>query len=122
MSADSEKPEADRVSNNTTYPGDTWLAGHSWHRPTWTLAELEAAKAGRTISVVLPALNEAETVGAVIDTITPMLGGLVDEVIVLDSGSTDQTAARAIAAGAHVVNREDALPEIPPQPLSLIHI
>jgi len=102
--------------SNATYPGDTWLAGHSWHRPTWTLAELEAAKAGRTISVVLPALNEAETVGAVIDTITPMLGGLVDELIVLDSGSTDQTAARAIAAGAHVVNREDALPEIPPQP------
>ena len=102
--------------SNATYPGDTWLAGHSWHRPTWTLAELEAAKAGRTISVVLPALNEAETVGAVIDTITPMLGGLVDELIVLDSGSTDQTAAHASAAGAHVVNREDALPEIPPQP------
>ena len=102
--------------SNATYPGDTWLAGHSWHRPTWTLAELEAAKAGRTISVVLPALNEAETVGAVIDTITPLLGGLVDELIVLDSGSTDQTAAHASAAGAHVVNREDALPEIPPQP------
>jgi len=102
--------------SNATYPGDTWLAGHSWHRPTWTLAELEAAKAGRTISVVLPALNEAETVGAVIDTITPMLGGLVDELIVLDSGSTEQTAAHASAAGAHVVNREDALPEIPPQP------
>ena len=104
------------MSSNTTYPGDTWLAGHSWHRPTWTLAELEAAKRGRTISVVLPALNEAETVGSVIDTITPMLGGLVDELIVLDSGSTDATATRARAAGARVVTREEALPDVAPRP------
>ena len=104
------------MSADTTYPGDTWLAGHSWHRPTWTLAELEAAKRGRTVSVVLPALNEAETVGSVIDTITPMLGGLVDELIVLDSGSTDATAARARAAGARVISREEALPNVPPRP------
>ena len=104
------------MSSNTIYPGDTWLAGHSWHRPTWTLAELEAAKRGRTISVVLPALNEAETVGSVIDTITPMLGGLVDELIVLDSGSTDATATRARAAGARVVTREEALPDVAPRP------
>jgi len=104
------------MSSNATYPGDTWLAGHSWHRPSWTLAELEAAKRGRTISVVLPALNEAETVGSVIDTITPMLGGLVDELIVLDSGSTDATATRARAAGARVVTREEALPDVAPRP------
>ena len=84
--------------------------------PTWTLAELQAAKGGRTVSVVLPALNEAATVGAVIDTITPMLGGLVDELIVLDSGSTDETEARAREAGARVVHREEALPEVPTQP------
>ena len=95
---------------------EAWLADHSWQRPAWTVAELEAAKRGRTVSVVLPALNEAATVGAVIDTITPMLGGLVDELIVLDSGSTDDTEARALAAGARVVHREEALPEIPPQP------
>ena len=84
--------------------------------PNWTVPELQAAKGDRTISVVLPALDEAATVGAVIDTITPMLGGLVDELIVLDSGSTDETEARALAAGARVVHREDALPEVPPQP------
>ena len=49
--------------------GGTWLTDHSWSRPTWTVAELVAAKAGRTISVVLPALNEEETVGSVVDTI-----------------------------------------------------
>ena len=94
----------------------SWLADHSWHRPPWTVAELREAKRGRTISVVLPALNEAATVGGVIETITPMVGGLVDELIVLDSGSTDDTEAQVIAAGARVVHREDALPEIPPQP------
>ena len=84
--------------------------------PNWTVPQLQAAEGGRTVSVVLPALNEAATVGAVIETIIPMLGGLVDELIVLDSGSTDETEARALAAGARVVHREEALPEVPPQP------
>ena len=96
--------------------GHRWLTDHTWSRPSWSVAELEAAKAGRSVSVVLPALNEEETVGAVVETITPLLGGLVDELIVLDSGSTDDTAIRAVAAGARVVSREVALPEVPPQP------
>lgn len=95
---------------------EDWLDDHTWQHPRWTVGELEAAKLGRTVSVVLPALNEGPTVAAVIDTITPMVGGLVDELIVLDSGSTDDTESRALAAGARVVHREEALPEIPPQP------
>ena len=89
-----------------------WLNDHSFSRPTWTIAELEAAKGSRTISVVLPALNEEQTVGSVVETITPLLGGLVDEIIVLDSGSTDDTEIRALAAGARVISREVALPEV----------
>ena len=95
-------------------PGDTWLLDRSWIRPRWTVPELEAAKGGRTISVVLPALNEEETVESVIDSISPLVGGLVDELIVIDSGSTDDTEIRAIAAGARVVTREQALPEVTP--------
>jgi glucosyl-3-phosphoglycerate synthase len=94
----------------------TWLTERSWNRPRWTVAELEAAKAGRTISVVLPALNEEQTVESVIDSISPLVDGLVDELIVLDSGSTDDTEIRAIAAGARVVSREQALPEVPTRP------
>src|SRR6476646_5266868 len=101
---------------DNTLPTDAWLTDHSWSRPTWTVAELVAAKAGRTISVVLPALNEEETVASVVDTITPLLGGLVDELIVLDSGSTDDTEIRAVPAGPRVVSREQALPEVEPQP------
>lgn len=94
----------------------SWADTNSWDEPGWTLAELEAAKAGRTVSVVLPALNEEATVAAVIDTIHPLLGGLVDELIVLDSGSTDETAVRATAAGATVISREEAVPGLDPVP------
>lgn len=110
MSLTPELEAADAVA------GHPWLTDHTWRRPTWTVAELEAAKKGRTISVVLPALNEEETVASVVGTITPLLGGLVDEIVVLDSGSTDDTEIRALAAGAKVISREVALPEVAPQP------
>ena len=104
------------MTSDTARPGDVWLSSQGWQRPDWTLEDLVAAKHGRTVSVVLPALDEEKTVGAVVRTITPMLGGLVDELIVLDSGSTDATDARAREAGARVVRREEALPEVAPQP------
>jgi glucosyl-3-phosphoglycerate synthase len=100
-------------------PGDAWFSDGSCNPPRWTLDELEAVKAGRTISVVLPALNEEETIESVIQSISPLVrdgGGLVDELIVLDSGSTDDTGIRAIAAGARVLSREQALPEVPTRP------
>jgi glucosyl-3-phosphoglycerate synthase len=97
-------------------PGDIWLPDRSRSRPTWTVGQLQEAKAGRTVSVVLPALNEEETIESVIDSISPLVDGLVDELIVLDSGSTDDTEIRAITAGGRVVSREQALPEVPVRP------
>ncbi len=101
-------------------PADTdadtlaWSDSHTFEQPDWTIDELVAAKAGRTVSVVLPALNEEDTVATVIASIRPLVGTLVDELIVLDSGSTDATAERSTAAGAQVVTREQAVPELPP--------
>jgi glucosyl-3-phosphoglycerate synthase len=66
--------------------------------------------------VVLPALNEAATVGGVVRSVSPLLGSVVDECVVVDSGSTDRTVAVAAAAGARVVRREDVLPHVAPLP------
>ncbi|PVY34149.1 glucosyl-3-phosphoglycerate synthase [Williamsia muralis] len=95
-------------------PQAEWAADHSWDRPDWSVEELVAAKRGRTVSVVLPALNEEDTVADVIASIRPLVGTLVDELVVLDSGSTDATAERARAAGAQVITREEAVPEVEP--------
>lgn len=96
---------------------ERWFARRTWQRPAWTVDQLRAAKRGRTVSVVLPALNEQDTVGPIVTAIVPFTQGpepLVDELIVMDSGSTDATRARAAAAGARVVGRSDVLPELPP--------
>ena len=67
-------------------------------------AELLKAKAGQRVSVVIPARNEAATVAAVVSQIGESLLslGLVDELVVIDSDSTDGTAEQARAAGAQV--------------------
>jgi len=52
------------------------------------------------ISVVIPALNEEAAIGGVVGEVPREL---VHEIVVVDNGSTDRTAARATAAGARVV-------------------
>src|SRR5580698_7466025 len=52
------------------------------------------------ISIIIPALNEAESVGLVVRS---MPCHLIAECIVVDNGSTDATAAIASAAGARVI-------------------
>ena len=93
-----------------------WFMEATVQRPPWTVEQLIAAKQGRTVSVVLPALNEQATVGALVSALRPLVGGLVDELVVMDSGSTDRTADVAGNAGARVVQRTDVLPELPPWP------
>src|SRR5690349_6744912 len=95
---------------------EAWFSTHTWQQPSWTVEELVALKRGRTVSVVLPALDEEETVGDVVSVVRPLLGTLVDELVVMDSGSTDRTAEVATAAGARVVRREDVVPWLEPLP------
>ncbi len=52
-------------------------------------------------SAVVPAYNEEERVAS---TVSKLLDGVVDRVIVVDDGSTDETVARAEAAGAMVLS------------------
>ncbi|GHH85876.1 hypothetical protein GCM10018793_55520 [Streptomyces sulfonofaciens] len=166
---------------------ERWLARRSWSVADRPRQQLAAAKraTGATVSVVLPALDEEETVGEIVAVIRrelmggagePAEGGaqrpapsgrpapsvrtgpeggpaagapsapapsratatgsmasgsvpgagaeeeadervrLVDELVVIDSGSTDRTAEVAAAAGARVVHRDAILPRIPALP------
>ena len=52
-------------------------------------------------SVIIAALNEEAAIGKVIESVPK---DLVDEIVVVDNGSTDRTAEVASAAGARVVN------------------
>ncbi len=83
--------------------------------PERTIAELAARKGEHRISVCLPARNEASTIGPICEAIAQDLMGehaLVDELLVLDDGSSDYTAAVATAAGAEVVSAADVLPDV----------
>ncbi|WP_035953938.1 glucosyl-3-phosphoglycerate synthase [Kitasatospora sp. NRRL B-11411] len=100
-----------------------WLRRRSWtaaDRPLdLLLAAKRAAGAAGTVSVVLPALDEEPTVGEIVAAIRTELVErvpLVDELVVVDSGSQDGTAAAAAAAGARVVHRDAILPRLPAEP------
>lgn len=56
-------------------------------------------RAGSTIGCIIPALNEEEAIGKVVAAVPRW----VDTIVVVDNGSGDRTAARALAAGARVV-------------------
>jgi glucosyl-3-phosphoglycerate synthase len=74
---------------------------------------LRAAEHGRTVSVCLPARDEAATIGPIVRTCLE-LAPVVDEVVVIDDGSTDATCVVAAEAGARVVRTVDVLPECGP--------
>ncbi|WP_030766362.1 MULTISPECIES: glucosyl-3-phosphoglycerate synthase [unclassified Streptomyces] len=102
---------------------ERWLADRSWSaadRPLDQLLDRKRA-AGTTVSVVLPALDEEATVGAIVEVIRrELIEGLpvplVDELVVVDSGSADRTAEVAAKAGARVVHRDEILPRLPALP------
>jgi glucosyl-3-phosphoglycerate synthase len=93
-----------------------WLQDRTYSVHRWRPEDLLAAKhrQGTTVSVVLPALNEERTVGAIVTAIRRALVErcpVVDELVVMDSGSCDRTAAVAEHAGARVVHVDTVLPE-----------
>ncbi|MFM9368207.1 glucosyl-3-phosphoglycerate synthase [Streptomyces sp. Da 82-17] len=101
---------------------ERWLERRSWSVDDRPLDRILAAKArsGSKVSVVLPALDEEATVGAIVSVIRRELmtpeAPLVDELVVIDSGSTDRTSEVAAAAGARVVHRDAILPRLPAVP------
>jgi len=83
------------------------------HRQFADVEELLALKGIQRITVCIPTLNEASTVATIVATILEELSHLVDEILVIDSGSTDATCEVAAAAGATIFLATDILPDKP---------
>ncbi|MEQ6901044.1 glucosyl-3-phosphoglycerate synthase [Nocardioides sp. YIM 152588] len=89
------------------------------HWDDWTIEELRAAKGERRVSLVVPARNEAATVGSVVGRVREALMetvDLLDEIVVIDSDSTDATYSVAEAAGARVHRAAEIRPDLGARP------
>ena len=89
----------------------------TFHHDDFWIDGLLDAKRGRRVSVVLPARNEAPTIGPIVSAIRKHLvrrRPLVDEIVVVDDSSTDGTPTRAASAGATVFSADEILPECEP--------
>lgn len=99
-----------------------WLERRSTRASDWPLARLLAAREADpalSVAVVLPALDEESTVGRIVEAVRRRLverHPLIDELVVVDSGSLDRTVAVARDAGARVVRRADVLAGFAPLP------
>jgi nucleotide-binding universal stress UspA family protein len=94
---------------------DRWFGESNFHHREFgdldRLVELKRMR-GLTVSLVLPALNEEATIGAIVRRARTDLmerHPLVDELLVMDSDSTDRTREIAEAEGARVVVHQQIL-------------
>jgi glucosyl-3-phosphoglycerate synthase len=94
---------------------ERWFGESNFHhREFCDLERLVRLKeqAGLTVSLVLPALNEAETIGAIVGRTRRELMErfpLLDELLVMDSDSTDRTREVAESEGARVAIHQHVL-------------
>ncbi len=90
-----------------------WFARRTYRAHDFDADDLIRRKqrAGLTVSVVLPALDEADTIVGMVEAVGELSGRLVDELVVVDGGSTDGTAELAAKAGATVHRDSSVLPD-----------
>jgi len=91
-----------------------WGERNTHHWDDWTLADLMAAKR-HSVSLVVPARNEAATVGDVVTRVREALVdtvALLDEIVVIDSDSIDDTYEVATDAGAVVYRAAEIRPDL----------
>lgn len=96
-----------------------WFGSRTYHHAQFDAGDLLRRKRerGLTVSVCVPTRDEAATVGPIVRAIRRELMDrlpLVDELVVVDSRSTDETVDVARAAGAEVHQDDEVLPELGP--------
>jgi glucosyl-3-phosphoglycerate synthase len=93
-----------------------WFRRRTWHQRDFDRDTVVRQLRATSVAVVIPALDEEETVGEIVGAIRRDLveAGLVDELVVVDGGSADATARVASEAGADVVHQADAIPGADP--------
>jgi len=95
----------------------SWFTRRTSCAAEWPRTRVQAAKGDQSVTVVIPARDEESTIGPIVAEIRgALMSGLlplVDDVLVVDSDSTDATAQVAREAGARVVATTDVLPHIP---------
>jgi glucosyl-3-phosphoglycerate synthase len=97
-----------------------WFGKRTFHYSQFEpISALRQAKErlGTSVSVCIPARNEAATIGRVVRVLRRALvdrSRLVDEIVVMDGDSSDDTTAIARAEGAVVYSEDDILPEAGP--------
>jgi glucosyl-3-phosphoglycerate synthase len=85
------------------------------HHSAFPWERVAAERGDLSVSVCVPALNEAPTIGAISSSLVRLRErGVVDQAVVVDGGSIDGTAALASAAGAEVYEQAALLPEFGP--------
>jgi len=89
-----------------------WFARNTSTAADWPVSRLAEIKADARIAVVIPARNEAGTVGEVVGLVAAELSDLVDELVVMDSLSSDATVDAARKAGATVHSVQDVRPDL----------
>jgi len=96
---------------------EKWLAERTFHHSNfWDIKWLveEKQRQGLSISLCLPTLNEEKTIGQEIIILKAELADrypLLDEIAVVDSGSTDRTCEIAASFGADVYTASEHLTE-----------
>src|SRR4051794_6696626 len=91
-----------------------WHRRRSFHHSAFP-AERITAERRDTVSVCVPARDEAATIGRIVETLMGLKErGAIDDVTVVDGGSTDGTADVAAGLGAEVIQEDALLPDVGP--------
>lgn len=89
----------------------SWLAGRHHHAGDFPAERVLDLK-DRSVSVIVPTREVAATVGGVLSVLDHLVGlGVIDEVLVVDAGSRDQTAQIAASHHARLVAEDELMPE-----------